>query len=254
MILDDFRLDGSVAVVTGGGRGLGRAMALGLAEAGADVVVAGRTMATLESARKEIEDLGRAGMSVPTDVADPADQDALVQAVMDRFGHIDVLVNNAGVTHRAPSEQFPAEAWDRVIQVNLTAVFQLCQRVGRVMIEQKRGSIVNIASLCAALGFQRIPAYSASKGAVALLTKSLAVEWAKHDIRVNAIAPGYFRTDMTDGLDEDPERGPLIRSRLVTKRWGEPDDLKGTTVFLASRASSYITGQVVYVDGGWTAG
>ena len=254
MILDDFRLDGSVAIVTGGGRGLGRAMALGLAEAGADVVVAGRNKSTLESACREIESLGRAGLAVPTDVADPGDQDTLVQAAMDRYGHIDILLNNAGTTHRAPSEAFPADEWDRVIQVNLTAVFQLCQRVGKVMIEQKRGNIINIASLCAALGFKRIPAYSASKGAVALLTKSLAVEWADHNIRVNAICPGYFRTDMTDGLEDDPERGPLIRSRIVQKRWGEPEDLKGTAVFLASKASSYITGQCLYVDGGWTAG
>jgi 2-deoxy-D-gluconate 3-dehydrogenase len=122
------------------------------------------------------------------------------------------------------------------------------------MIQQKRGNIINIASLCAAQGFKRIPAYSASKGGVALLTKSLAVEWASHNIRVNAIAPGYFKTDMTEGLDRDPERGPLIASRLIQKRWGTPDDLKGTAVFLASDASAYVTGQVIYVDGGWTAG
>jgi NAD(P)-dependent dehydrogenase (short-subunit alcohol dehydrogenase family) len=254
MALESFQLDGDVAIVTGGGVGLGRAIALGLAEAGADVVVAGRRKAPLESVRKEVEALGRAGLTVPTDVSSPADQDTLVQAVMDRFGHIDILVNNAGVTHRAPAVDFPDEEWQRVIDVNLTAVFQLCRRVGRIMVEQHKGNIINIASLCAALGFKRIAAYNASKGGVALLTKSLAVEWAEHNIRVNAICPGYFRTDMTEGLEDDPERGPLIRSRLVMKRWGEPDDLRGTAVYLASKASSYVTGQCIYVDGGWTAG
>ena len=255
MILDEFRLDGDVAIVTGAGRGLGRGIALGLAEAGADLVLAGRTPETLKSTAAEIEKLGRRALGVPADVAKMEDLDRLVQTARDEFGKINILVNNAGATHRAPSEAYPESEWDRVMDVNVKAVFFLCQKVGAVMIEQGTGGrIINMASLISVIGMPHIPAYAASKAGVNLLTRLLAVEWAPHHIRVNAIGPGYFKTDMTAGLEDHPDRGPKIRSRIPLKRWGDPADLKGAAVFLASKASSYVTGQTIYVDGGWLAG
>jgi len=254
MIIDDFRLDGETALVTGAGRGLGRGIALGLAEAGANLVLAGRHRETLDSVASEIEALGRRALAVTADVTRPGDQDALVGAAVDRFGGIDILVNNAGTTYRAPSEEYPEEEWDRVINVNLKAAFQLMQRVGRRMIGAGGGSIVNVGSLISVIGMPSIPAYGASKAGLEEVTRCLAVEWAKYDIRVNAIQPGYFRTDMTRGLDKDPDRAPKIELRIPLKRWGEPEDLKGVVVFLASRASAYITGVSIPVDGGWLAG
>lgn len=254
MTLNSFSLAGRTALVTGAGRGLGRGMALGLAEAGADVVLAGRTVETLESVAREIGALGREALPVVADVTSPADQDQLVRLAMGRFGRIDVLVNNAGATFRTPSEDYPEEQWDRVMNVNLKGPFQLMQQVGRVMIAQGGGSIINVGSLIAVIGMPNIPAYAASKAGIEELTRCLAVEWAKHHIRVNAITPGYFRTDMTAGLDQDPDRGPKIALRIPMKRWGEPADLKGVVVFLASDASAYVTGVSIPVDGGWLAG
>lgn len=254
MILESFRLDGRVAMVTGAGRGLGRAMALGLAEAGADLVIAGRTRETLDAVAAEVAALGRTVVAVPADVTDSADQDALVKAALDRFGRIDALVNNAGTTFRTPSENYPEAEWDRVMGVNLKGPFQLLQKVGRVMIAQGRGSIVNVGSLIAVIGMPNIPAYAASKAGIEEITRCLAVEWAKHNIRVNAVTPGYFRTDMTAGLDKDPDRAPKIALRIPMKRWGDPADLKGAVVFLVSDASAYVTGVSLPVDGGWLAG
>lgn len=255
MVLDEFRLDGQKAIVTGAGRGLGRALVLGLAEAGADVVLAGRSEAHLNGVRAEIEALGRRALVVPTDVCRLGDLDVLVERTLAAFGGIDILVNNAGTTYRAPATDFPESEWDRVMAINVKAVFFLCQKVGRVMIEQGRGGkIINIASLISVIGMPHIPAYAASKAGVTLLTRSLAVEWAQYGIRVNAIGPGYFKTDLTAGLEDHPDRGPKIRMRIPMKRWGNPEDLKGAVVFLASDASRYITGQTIYVDGGWLAG
>lgn len=254
MILNDFNLKGRTVIVTGAGRGLGRGMALGLAEAGADLVISGRTPGTLDAVAAEISALGRAVLSVPADVTDPAGQDALVKAALDRFGRIDALVNNAGTTFRTPSENYPEAEWDRVMGVNLKGPFQLLQKVGKVMIAQGRGSIVNVGSLIAFIGMPNIPAYAASKAGIEELTRCLAVEWARHNIRVNAITPGYFRTDMTAGLDKDPDRAPKIALRIPMKRWGDPADLKGAVVFLVSDASAYVTGVSLPVDGGWLAG
>ena len=255
MVLEEFKLDGQSAIVTGAGRGLGRALALALAEAGADVALAGRTPQTLAKVQGEIEAVGRRAICVPTDVASLDDLDRLVATTVEALGGVDILVNNAGTTHRAPAADFPETEWDRVMDVNVKSVFFLCQKVGKVMIEQGRGGrIINIASLISMIGMPSIPAYAASKAGVLLLTRSLAVEWAQHHIRVNAIGPGYFKTDLTAGLEDHPDRGPKIKMRIPMKRWGQPEDLKGAVVFLASDASRYITGQTIFVDGGWLAG
>ena len=254
MILDDFRLDGDVALVTGGGRGLGRGMSLGLAEAGADLVVAGRSREMLDAVCKDIRALGRRALGVSTDVADPEAVDRLVDAAVGEFGKIDILVNNAGTTFRAPADEYPIEEWDRVMDVNLKSMFLLCRRVGALMKQQGGGRIVNVSSLLSQIGMSLIPAYVASKSGVAGLTRALAVEWASDNIRVNAIGPGYFHTDMTAGLEDHPDRGPKIKLRIPMKRWGDPADLKGAVVFLASKASAYVTGHELFVDGGWTAG
>lgn len=254
MVLDDFRLDGDVALVTGAGRGLGRAMAEALAEAGADVVVTARTVDAVEETARRIRALGRRSIAVPADVTVEENLDALVAKALSEFGKVDVLVNNAGTTARHPAEDFPLDEWDRVMDVNIRSVFSLTNRVVQSMKRTGGGRIINIASLLSEIGVPLIPPYAASKGAIRQLTKAWAVEWAKYNIRVNAIGPGYIRTEMTEPLYHDKERYDRVMSRVAIKRWGTPDDLKGAAVFLASRASSYVTGQVIYIDGGWLAG
>lgn len=254
MILDKLRLDGKVAIVTGASRGLGRAMALGLAEAGADVVVVSRTMEALEGLAREIGTLGQQGLAIRVDVTDRHEVADMVRSAMETFGKIDILVNNAGTIFRTEAEEYPEEAWDRVLEVNLKGVFLCCQAVGKVMIAQRRGKIINMGSLLSAIGVPLIPAYAASKGGVRQLTKALAVEWARYNIHVNAIGPGYFRTELTEALEKDEKRTAWILRRTPLGRWGVPEDLKGPVVFLASDASDYITGQILYVDGGWLAG
>lgn len=254
MILDDFRLDGDAALVTGASRGLGRAMAQALAEAGADVVVTARSAEGLGATAELVGKAGRRALSVACDVTDEAALDGLVAKAREAFGKIDILVNNVGTTARYPAEEFPLDEWDRVMDVNVRSVFSLTKRVAKSMKETGGGRIVNTASLLSEIGVALIPPYAASKGAIRQLTKAWAVEWAKYNIRVNAIGPGYMRTEMTEGLYHYRERYDRVMSRVAIKRWGTPDDVKGAMVFLASRASSYITGQVIYVDGGWLAG
>ena len=253
MILDDFRLEGDVALVTGAGRGLGRALALGLAEAGADVALVGRNTEALEDAASAIRRLGRRALPIVADLSAPDGAAPLADRVADAFGGLDILVNNAGTTFRAPAVDFPDAEWERVMRVNLTAAFRLSRAAARHMKARGGGRIVNIASLVSHVGLSLIPPYVASKAALAALTRALAVEWAPDNIRVNAISPGYFRTDLTAGLEDHPDRGPKIRLRIPMKRWGEPDDLKGAVVFLASKASAYVTGIELFVDGGWMA-
>ena len=195
-----------------------------------------------------------AGLPVPADLTVEERLDHLVEAALRTFGRIDILVNNHGTTFRAPAHEYPTAEWDRVMEVNLRSVFLLTTRVAREMIAAGRGGkIINIASLLSEIGVPLVPPYAASKGAIRSLTKAWAVEWAQYRINVNAIGPGYFRTEMTEPLFHDPERSRIVMERVAIKRWGDPKDLKGAVVFLASPASDYVTGQVLYVDGGWLA-
>ena len=250
MILDQFRLNGKVALVTGGAVGLGQAIAIALAEAGADVTCHGNTRLP-EATCDEIDQLGRRAFSVTGDLSKPETPRALFDATLKEFGRLDILVNNAGTIRRAPAVDYSEEDWATVININLSAVFRLSQLAGRQMIKQGKGKIISIASLLSFQGGITVPAYAASKGGVAQLTKALANEWAGKGINVNAIAPGYMRTSNTKALQEDETRNRQILERIPAGRWGEPSDLAGAAVFLASSASDYVNGEVLVVDGGW---
>jgi 2-deoxy-D-gluconate 3-dehydrogenase len=248
---DAFRLDGLRALVTGAGTGIGAGLAVALAEAGADVVCHGNRHAPAETAAR-IGALGRRAAVVAGDLADGAVASQLVETAAAAVGgDIDILVNNAGIIRRAPAVESTDEDWDDVLAVNLTAVYRLCRAAGQRMLARGRGKIVNISSLLAFQGGIRVPAYAASKGAVAQLTKALANEWAGRGVNVNAIAPGYIRTENTAALIADETRNRQILERIPAGRWGEPADLGGAVVFLASRASDYVSGHVLAVDGGW---
>lgn len=246
-----FDLTGRTAIVTGGNRGLGRGMAEGLAEAGAKVVIFASSESVFTAAQ-EMRDAGldvtgmRCNLSSREDTAK-----VFAEAVQALGGRLDILVNNAGVQRRHPCEEFPAEDWDTVINVNLNAVFQMCQLAGRVMLAQGKGKIINVASMLSFFGGFTVPAYAASKGGVAQLTKALTNEWAGRGVNVNAIAPGYMATEMNTRLIEDAGRNAEISARIPMHRWGTPDDMKGIAVFLASDASDYLSGAVIPVDGGY---
>jgi 2-deoxy-D-gluconate 3-dehydrogenase len=247
-----FSLQGTVALVTGAASGIGAAIARGLAEAGADVVCHGNRRPAHETV-ETIRSLGRQAVAVSGDLADAAAPEKIVSEALQAFGRIDILVNNAGMIARAPAAEVRAEDWSLVLTVNLTSAFRLCQLVGNGMLERGRGKIVNVASLLSFQGGIRVPAYAASKGGLALLTKALANEWAARNVNVNAIAPGYIRTTNTAVLAADPERNRQIVERIPAGRWGEASDLIGATVFLCSSASDYVHGHVLAVDGGWLA-
>jgi len=249
-ILDQFRLDGKVALVTGSASGLGAAIAIALAEAGASVACHGNRRPADETSER-IRAMGRESQSFAADLSKPDGADSLYEAVSEAMGAPDVLVNNAGMVYREPAESYDAQAWTTVLQVNLTSVFRLCQLTGRTMLDRQQGKIINIASLLSFQGGIRVPAYAASKGGVAQLTKALANEWAQRNVQVNAIAPGYFHTENTSALQKDEVRNRQILERIPAGRWGEPEDIAGAAVFLASAASNYITGEVLVVDGGW---
>lgn len=251
MILDDFRLDGKAAIVTGASRGLGRAIAEGLSEAGADVALVATNETLLREAAAKIEKLGRRTVTIACDVTDESAQDRIVALALETFGRIDILVNAAGTTERHPAEEFPAKAFDRILDVNLRSVFLLSQKVARVMIAQRAGKIINVSSVQSEVSGRNIAPYAVSKGGIRQLTKALAAEWSRYNINVNAIGPGYFRTDMTEPLWRDETRRAQTLSRIPMGRWGDPGELRGAAVFLASRASDYMTGQTVYVDGGY---
>jgi 2-dehydro-3-deoxy-D-gluconate 5-dehydrogenase len=251
-ILEQFRLDGKLALVTGAASGLGRAIALGLAEAGASVACHGNQRPANETSRT-IRSLGQQSQSFAANLGVPGGAESLYEAVSAAMGVPDILVNNAGTIYREPAESYDAEAWMNVLQVNLNSVFRLSQLAGREMLRRRQGKIINIASLLSFQGGIRVPAYAASKGGVAQLTKALANEWADRNVQVNAIAPGYFRTENTSALQSDEVRNRQIMERIPAGRWGEPEDIAGAAVFLASSASNYVNGEVLVVDGGWMA-
>jgi 2-deoxy-D-gluconate 3-dehydrogenase len=252
MILNKFKLDGKVAIVTGAARGLGQGMAIGLAEAGADVVLV--DILDMSESRKQIENLGRRCETVTADLSNKDSVEQIINKTLEVMGSIDILVNNAGIIRRAPLVEFSEKDWDDVMNINIRTLFFLSQAAARVMIEQgKGGKIISTASMLSFQGGILVPSYTASKSAVMGLTRLLANELAPHNINVNAIAPGYMATDNTAPLRADPVRNKAILDRIPAGRWGEPEDLKGVVVFLASEASAYLQGYTIAADGGWLA-
>jgi 2-deoxy-D-gluconate 3-dehydrogenase len=250
MILDSFKLDGKVALVTGASAGLGAAIAIALAEAGAEVACHGNSR-TADATCETITSLGRKALAVQGNLENREVSRQLIETTIQEFGQLDILINNAGTIRRAAATDYSEEDWDLVIEVNLSSVFRLSQLAGKTMIERGGGKIINIASLLSFQGGITVPAYAASKGGVAQLTKALANEWAGKGVNVNAIAPGYMRTDNTLALQKDETRNRQILERIPAGRWGEPADIAGAAVFLASAASDYMHGHILTVDGGW---
>lgn len=251
MILDLFKLDGKVALVTGAGQGLGQGMAIALAEAGADIV--GLDRSGSETTTQAVRALGRRYHAVTCDLlkASAADLNAVIEEITREMGRLDILINNAGIIRRAPVLEFSEADWDDVLQINLKVVFLLSQAAGRVMAAQGSGKIINIASMLSFQGGIRVPSYTASKSGVAGLTRLFANELAAKGLNINAIAPGYMATDNTAPLRADAERSASILDRIPAARWGTPSDLMGAVVFLASAASDYMNGAIIPVDGGW---
>ena len=252
MILDQFKLDGKVAIVTGSSRGLGQGMALGLAEAGADIALV--DILDMSESKEKIEALGQKCIAITAYLSEKESVDTIVGATVEQMGAIDILFNNAGIIRRAPITEFTEKDWDDVMNINIRTLFFLSQAVGKQMIQQGRGGkIVNTASMLSFQGGIFVPSYTASKSAVMGLTRLLANELGAHNINVNAIAPGYMATDNTKALREDPVRNKAILDRIPAGRWGTPEDLQGAAVFLASSAADYMQGYTIAVDGGWLA-
>jgi NAD(P)-dependent dehydrogenase (short-subunit alcohol dehydrogenase family) len=246
-------LTGRVAVVIGGTSGIGRAIALGLAEAGADVVPSSRRAEQVEVAAKEIEQRGRRTLRATSDVSDRASLEQLLRGAISAFGKVDILVNSAGKTKRTPTLDVPESEWNDIMETNITGVLRACQVFGRHMIERRYGRIINIASLSSFVALYEVAAYSASKAGVASLTKSLAIEWAQHGVCVNGIAPGVFRTPLNEKLLDETARGKEFLARTPMRRFGLVTELAGAAVFLASDAASFVTGEILTVDGGFLA-
>jgi 2-deoxy-D-gluconate 3-dehydrogenase len=252
MILEQFQLTGRVALVTGGSRGLGYAMALGLAEAGADIACVSRS-GDDGAIRERVEGLGRKFLGVQAELANPAERVGLIDKVVATLGSIEILVNNAGGGSRFPPEEYPMDQWRELLEVHLIASFDLAQQAAKYMLQRGRGKIINIGSVMSFEGGLNISAYAAAKHGIAGLTRSLAVSWSSRGINVNCIAPGYFETTMSHSLKYHPVRGAQILDRIPCGRWGMPEELQGLCVFLASDASNYMHGSVVEIDGGWLA-
>jgi 2-deoxy-D-gluconate 3-dehydrogenase len=252
MILDDFTLSGKVAIVTGCSTGLGQGMSYGLAEAGADIV--GIDYVDFLETQKVIEGMGRRFLGIKADLSSLEPIEGIIQKTVETFKKLDILVNNAGIIRRADAIEFTEQDWDEVMNINIKTLFFLSQAAARQFIKQgTRGKIINVASMLSFQGGIRVPSYTASKSGVRGITRLMANEWAKHEINVNAIAPGWFATNNTAPLRADPVRSKEILSRIPEGRWGTPDDLKGVAVFLASDASNYVNGYTIAVDGGWLA-
>jgi NAD(P)-dependent dehydrogenase (short-subunit alcohol dehydrogenase family) len=248
-----FSLEGRVAVVTGGTSGIGRALSLGLADAGADVIASARRKEQVDKTAGEIEARGRKTLRQPSDVSDRGTLETLLAAVLERFGKVDILVNCAGTIKRTPTLDMPEVEWTNILNTNLTGTLRACQVFGRHMLERGYGRIVNIASLNSFVALSEVAAYAASKAGVASLTRSLAVEWSKKGVTVNAVAPGVFRTDLNAQLLDSTPRGQELLMRTPMGRFGKTEELIGATVYLASDAASFVTGQILVVDGGFLA-
>ena len=252
MTLDRFSLKGRRGIVTGGGSGIGKGIAKGLVQAGAGVVIVGRSKEKLGKAAEEVRQSGGPVLPFCADLSRMGEIQNLVDRTVKEFGTIDFLFNNAGTIRRTSSEDYTETDWDEVLNINLKGPFFLAQAVARVMIAQKKkGKIVNTSSLIAVQGGKRVPAYAASKGGLAQVTKTMANDWAKYNIMVNAIGPGWVKTELTEALQQDRERYAEILGRIPLGRWADPEDLAGLAIFLASDASDYITGQTIFIDGGW---
>jgi len=250
--MDLFDLTGKIALVTGASRGLGRAMAKGLAKAGADLVLCARSEADLASACREIEAMGRKAVAIQVDVLSSESVERMAQRAFHEMGRVDILVNNAGVNVRKPVVELGEEEWDLVLDTNLKGYFLVGRAIGRRMISQGGGKVINVASILGAVGLPNQVAYASSKGGVIQMTKVMALEWAPYHINVNAIAPTYFETPLVAAIRNDPERYRFIVERTPMGRWGQPEELEGVVIFLASKASDFITGQTIFIDGGWT--
>ncbi len=251
-MLDIFDLSGKVAMVTGATRGLGEAAAKALAKAGAKLAVCGRNQEDLARVAGDIELLGQEAQGFHLDVLSKQRVGQTVQKIMERFGRLDILVNNAGVNNRQPVLDYPEEAWDLILATNLKGYFLVAQAVAPHMLAQGYGKIINMSSILGAVGLPGQVAYASSKGGVDQMTKVMALEWAKLGVRVNAIGPTYFETELVKQLRNDPERFNFINERTPMGRWGFPEELEGIVIFLAAPASDFITGQTIYIDGGWT--
>lgn len=253
MRMSIFDLTGKTAMVTGSTRGLGETAAMALAKAGADVAVCGRARSDLERVTTAIRDLGKEATGVAFDVTDREEVHRGVGHILDSFGKVDILVNNAGLNHRMPVLEFTEEDWNRVINTNLKGYYLVSQAVVPQMIERGYGKVINMSSILAKVALPHQLAYACSKGGVNQMTKVMALEWAKQGIRVNAIGPTYFETEMVKQIRDDPERFNFINERTPMGRWGHLPEIEGVVVFLAASSSDFITGQTIYIDGGWTA-
>lgn len=252
MGLELFELKGKIAMVTGSTRGLGEVCAKALAGAGADIAVCGRNADDMNRVTDEIRQLGRRAEGFFIDVTAKQSVTQAVERILESFGHIDILVNNAGVNHRVPVLEFPEEEWDRVISTNLKGYFLVAQAVAPQMLQNGYGKVINMSSILGTVGLPNQLAYASSKGGVDQMTKVMALEWAKQGVRVNAIGPTYFETELVTQIRNDPERFNFINERTPMGRWGYLPELEGAVIFLASPASDFVTGQTIYVDGGWT--
>jgi 2-deoxy-D-gluconate 3-dehydrogenase len=251
MILNQFRLDHQVALVTGGTKGLGRAIAIALAEVGANIAVVSRSDSP--EVEQAILSLGRRYFHFPADLTRRQETGRVIPAVVETLGDVGILVNNAGIIRRSPAKDYLEHDWDATLEIDLSAAFLLSQAAGRIMLQKKRGKIINVASIISFQGGLNVAAYAAAKHGIAGLTKALANDWAVHGVNVNAIAPGFFATELTQALQNDPVRSESIKARIPAGRWGVPEDIAGAAVFLAAPASDFVHGAILPVDGGWMA-